>query len=203
MLKLIEKMDSLDTNQSVKSYALSISILLWKNKKKKLARRFHIIPTESLEQLEEDGKPVNTHNEPSTEEKVLQRQEIRFVQDMVATLPEKYRIPLYLYYSANMQISDIAKCMKLPEGTIKSRMRKAKALLKKKLESQGTRFPGSFIKTYTFAVPKFLFWPALQCQKEITSELKVQSSPVHHISESTMWMWTYPVHWHLTHCKSQ
>lgn len=58
-------MDSLDTNQSVKSYALSISILLWKNKKKKLARRFHIIPTESLEQLEEDGKPVNTHNEPS------------------------------------------------------------------------------------------------------------------------------------------
>lgn len=135
MLKLIEKMDSLDTNQSVKSYALSISILLWKNKKKKLARRFHIIPTESLEQLEEDGKPVNTHNEPSTEEKVLQKQEIRFVQDLVATLPEKYRIPLYLYYSANMQISEIGKCMKLPEGTIKSRMRKAKALLKKKLEA--------------------------------------------------------------------
>ena len=33
MLKLLEKLSRLDFRQNVKSYALSISILLWKNKK--------------------------------------------------------------------------------------------------------------------------------------------------------------------------
>ena len=33
MLKLLEKTKQLDIQQNVKSYALSISILLWKNKK--------------------------------------------------------------------------------------------------------------------------------------------------------------------------
>lgn len=34
MLKLLSKMRSLDLGQNVRSYALSVSILLWKNKKK-------------------------------------------------------------------------------------------------------------------------------------------------------------------------
>ena len=37
MLKLLGKRQQLDSQQNVQSYALSISILLWKNKKKKYA----------------------------------------------------------------------------------------------------------------------------------------------------------------------
>ena len=39
MLKLLEKQESLDCEQNIKSYAISISILLLKNKKRKYAVR--------------------------------------------------------------------------------------------------------------------------------------------------------------------
>lgn len=38
MLKLLDKRQQLDSQQNVQSYALSISILLWKNKKKKICK---------------------------------------------------------------------------------------------------------------------------------------------------------------------
>ncbi len=57
MLKLLEKQEKLDSGQNVKSYALSISILLWRNKKKKYLVRKNILPFRSLEEYEaENGK---------------------------------------------------------------------------------------------------------------------------------------------------
>ena len=58
MLKLLEKTKQLDIQQNVKSYALSISILLWKNKKKKYANRNRLMPMESLECMETEGNPA-------------------------------------------------------------------------------------------------------------------------------------------------
>ena len=55
MLKLLSKMRSLDLGQNVRSYALSVSILLWKNKKKKYANRNRLIPMESMDRLEAEG----------------------------------------------------------------------------------------------------------------------------------------------------
>ena len=55
----------------------------------------------------------------------------------VANLPEKFRMPIHLYYSADMSIREIAEILKVPEGTVKSRMNKAKSLLKKELEALG------------------------------------------------------------------
>ena len=47
MLKLLGKRQRLDYRQNVKSYALSISILLWRNKKKKYANRQRLISMEN------------------------------------------------------------------------------------------------------------------------------------------------------------
>ena len=49
MLKLLGKRQWLNFRQNVKSYALSVSILLWKNKKKKYANRNRLIPMESID----------------------------------------------------------------------------------------------------------------------------------------------------------
>ena len=43
---------------------------------------------------------------------------------------------VYLYYTANMKIKDIASLYKIPESTIKSRLVKAKKILKQKLEEE-------------------------------------------------------------------
>ena len=97
MLKLLEKQECLDCEQNIKSYAISISILLWKNKKRKFARRFRIIPEQSMTEWEEEFNSVDCQNN-TLEEEVIKQEEIRKVQDGVANLPEKYRICIHLFY---------------------------------------------------------------------------------------------------------
>ena len=138
MLKLLEKKKILDSAQNTKSYALSTSIYLWKNKKKKYANRMRLVPIDSMDEMSEEGYEISDHDmEVSPEHIILQQNEVDMVQGLVASLPEKYRIPIYLYYSADMQINEISKILGLPEGTVKTRMRKAKKQLKEKLEAIG------------------------------------------------------------------
>ena len=140
MLKLLEKCETLDPKQNIKSYAISISILLWKNKKRKYATRNRIAPTKSYDEYIEsvdNFEPSHENTENSPEQYVLRQSQIKEVQDCVAMLPEKYRVSIYLSFSANMGPSEIAECLHIPVGTVKSRIRKAKILLKKKLEDLG------------------------------------------------------------------
>ncbi len=138
MLKLLEKKKRLDSMQNTKSYALSTSIYLWKNKKKKYANRMRLVPIDSMDEMAEEGYEISAHDkDASPEHIVLQQDEIDMIQELVASLPEKYRIPIYLYYSADMQINELSEILRLPEGTVKSRMRKAKKQLKEKLEAIG------------------------------------------------------------------
>ncbi|MGN0351769.1 MAG: RNA polymerase sigma factor [Roseburia sp.] len=138
MLKLLEKQSKLDSMQNVRSYALSISILLWRNKKKKYSARKRILPISSLEEYVEDHEwfePEDNHKTP--EQHVLEQSEVEEVQALVAKLPEKYRIPIYLSYSADMKLDEIAECLHIPISTVKTRIRKAKILLKEQLEAIG------------------------------------------------------------------
>lgn len=69
------------------------------------------------------------------EETAIKNELISFVQDKVRELPEKYRIVVYFYYTADMKIQDIAVLCQIPESTVKSRLIKAKKILKQKIES--------------------------------------------------------------------
>ena len=95
MLKLLEKKKRLDSAQNTKSYALSTSIYLWKNKKKKYANRMRLVPMNSMDEMADEGYEVSDHgNEVSPEYIVLQKNEVDMIQRLVASLPEKYRIPI-------------------------------------------------------------------------------------------------------------
>ena len=65
---------------------------------------------------------------------LLKKEEDEFVRQKVQELPEKYRMVVYLYYSADLKIKEIAKCLHITESAVKSRLRKAKSMLKKDLE---------------------------------------------------------------------
>ena len=137
MLKLLEKQESLDCEQNIKSYAISISILLLKNKKRKYAVRNKKAVFVSLNYLaDEDGKQIRNENILTPEEQYMKKDETYLVK-LVYELPEKYKIPLYMNYSANMSAEDIAKTLDIPLGTVKTRIRKAKKMLKERLEAIG------------------------------------------------------------------
>jgi RNA polymerase sigma-70 factor (ECF subfamily) len=115
-----------------------VAILLWENKKRKYANRRRLVPVDSMEQMEEDGglDPPDD-SAASTDEHLLKEDERRAVQKTVAGLAEKYRLPIQLFYAADMSVQEIADIMRIPEGTVKSRMSKARSLLKKELEALG------------------------------------------------------------------
>lgn len=138
MLKLLEKKEHLDFRQNIKSYALSISMLLWKNKRKKYANRKRLVPMESIDRMEEEGNlAIKDLTVNSPENYMIQMDISNAVQQIVANLPEMYRMPIHLYYSANMSVQEIAQVLHIPEGTVKSRMNKARRLLKIELEVLG------------------------------------------------------------------
>ena len=89
-----------------------------------------IAATESL--IEETIENLEADTTPETE--VIQKEILRQVRKAVADLEEKYRIPVYLFYTAQMSVAEISKVLKIPEGTVKTRLYKARKLLKEKLE---------------------------------------------------------------------
>ena len=53
----------------------------------------------------------------------------------VSELPEKYRIPIVLYYSENYSTREIAQIMEIPEGRLRERMRTARKMLGRALNN--------------------------------------------------------------------
>lgn len=129
-LKAMELLGSIEAGNNPKSYLLSITIRLWKNQKRKYAWRKRIAGFSSLE---EETKETELLSGYSLEEEVLKKEQIRQLRQAVKKLDYKYRIPVYLYYMEEMPIDSIAKILKLPKGTIKSRLYKAREILKKQL----------------------------------------------------------------------
>ncbi|MDE7425268.1 MAG: RNA polymerase sigma factor [Lachnospiraceae bacterium] len=130
-LKALELGEKIDYRRNPKSYFVSIALRIWKNRKRKFAWRKRIAGTVELVEeavSEESGK------EGSAEDIVLEKEWKEEVKKAVDRLDEKYRIPVYLFYTLEFSIGQIGKIMKLPEGTVKSRLHKARKLLKQELE---------------------------------------------------------------------
>lgn len=136
-LKAMELSGRMDKKNNPKSFLLSIAIRLWKNRRRKYAWRQRIAGTESLDaKIEMSGLSGGTE-ERLPEEEILTREQSDFVRKCIAELSEKYRIPIYLYYCTEFSVKEISGCLKLPEGTVKSRLHKARTMIKERLEACG------------------------------------------------------------------
>ncbi len=139
-LKAVELGSRIDYAQNPKSYLASIALRIWKNRKRKYAWRSRIAGTQQL--IEETVQSFEQAKESSTvggaanpvEEAYLNKELQHQVREAVAKLDEKYRIPVYLYYTVQLSVADIAAVLKLPVTTVKNRLHRARKLLKHELE---------------------------------------------------------------------
>lgn len=136
-LKATELLHRIDREGNPKSYLLSIAIRLWKNRRRKFAWRKRIADMESLEQIMEKGYLPPGVAGKGPEEAVLCSEQAREVRRCVWELPENYRLCTALYYASGLSVKEIAQCLKIPAGTVKSRLNKARAIIKEKLEAAG------------------------------------------------------------------
>ena len=136
-LKAMEVLDRIQEEGNPKSYLLSIAIRLWKNGNRKMFRRNRIAPTKSTEETPVEAVAPGATEKSEVEEGMLRREEIRQVQEIMRRLPDKYRIPLCLYYGEELSVEEIAGCLQIPQGTVKSRLHKAREKMKEELEAAG------------------------------------------------------------------
>ena len=131
-LKATELGNKINYTQNPKSYLLSVALRLWKNKKRKYAWRMRIAPMHPLS--ESTGEEIEGPPDFSPEEQLLKQEETILVQQAVRHLPERLRIPVLLYYMEELPVAEIASVLKIPAGTVKSRLYQARKSLKKELE---------------------------------------------------------------------
>jgi len=126
-LKAIEQPSKLRGNP--KSFLFSTALYLWKSWKRKYARRNRLVPIIPLDET--------TVSEINIEESFMQKENLRTVRKLVEALPEKFKIPLILFYTMELSVLDISDILKLPVGTVKSRLHKARKLIEKGLVKDG------------------------------------------------------------------
>ncbi|HFF3190975.1 sigma-70 family RNA polymerase sigma factor [Bacillus cereus] len=82
----------------------------------------------------EDDFTYMESQKESVEQIVIQNAEDSRLASAVMNLPIKYREVIYLFYYEELSIKEIATVIEVKENTIKTRLKKAKELLKKGLE---------------------------------------------------------------------
>lgn len=135
-LKAMELEGKLDLDNNPRSYLLSIALRLWKNRKRKYAWRNRIAPVQSIME-EKDGEPeavFHEETEVSPEERLLDREERLAVRLAVDRLPDRLRAAVLLYYMEELPVKEIAAVMRIPAGTVLSRLYQARKILRKELE---------------------------------------------------------------------
>lgn len=58
------------------------------------------------------------------------------LRESISALPEKLRLPLLLHYLEGFPLADVARILRLPLGTVKSRLHQARSALRLQLEME-------------------------------------------------------------------
>lgn len=130
-LKMYELGPKLAIRSNPKSFLMGVALNLYRNHKRKLSVRQRIAGTD----MSSDEILDNVPDKGQRIEDMMVGGEVRsIVIQAVKRLADKYRIPVLLYYMEELSLAEIAKLLQIPENTVKTRLRRAKKILKEELE---------------------------------------------------------------------
>ncbi len=132
-LKALETEWTLDWEKNPRALFFSLAYNLWKSDRRKQARRDMIAPCSNLD----EKKEMVLYAKENIEEGYLQKELAENIRQIIDTLPDKFQVPLILFYLSDCSIEQIAMIIKKPPGTVKSRLFKGRNLIKKRLEDAG------------------------------------------------------------------
>ena len=114
ILKGYEHLDQLKDPRKLKSWMTVIT----KNEAFKIREKRTLMPGD--EKLEELLEPVQDRHDE--------------LWDVVQKLKEEYRLVTVLFYYNEMSLKEISRILEIPVGTVKSRLNRAREVLKKELD---------------------------------------------------------------------
>lgn len=134
-LKAFELSKRIAPERNPKAYLMSIAANLWRNSKSRYARRERIAPT--ISSGEEGIQLEDVRAEGDMLDGIVKEEAYTQLRKCVEQLPDKHRQVVLLFYAGELSVEDIAKVLKIPKGTVKSRLNKARTVLRKEMEAHG------------------------------------------------------------------
>ncbi|MFQ5877098.1 MAG: RNA polymerase sigma factor [Acidobacteriota bacterium] len=82
----------------------------------------------------EEISPELKDGRPSPQERAIEEDRARLLRRALDRIPGHYRTPLVLVHVEGLALEEVARVLALPEGTVKSRLFRARALLRRIIE---------------------------------------------------------------------
>lgn len=125
---------SLEINNDIrvrdtKNYLIGIASNIWRNQYRKEKRWQKIF---SKEEYDEAG----ISSEDNMLDLLIEDETSKMVMSIVNSISEKYRIVILMYYSGEMSTSEIAESLNISKGTVTSRLKRGREIIKKSLEEK-------------------------------------------------------------------
>ena len=115
------------------TWIYTIAVNLAKNEIRKKVRLRRVVSLEASAE-KETGAPLQIPDgDPVADEQVISRDISRMVQEAILRLPAKYREVLILRDIQDLSYIEIGEVLRLPGGTVRSRINRARLALKEKL----------------------------------------------------------------------
>lgn len=73
---------------------------------------------------------ASLENDPKSDDFTLKTEKQTIIHNAVNSLPDKYRIPIWLFYFAGLPTKSISKALKITDNTVRSRLSRGRTMLK-------------------------------------------------------------------------
>ncbi len=133
-LRAMELAHRIDRERSPLGFLLAIAARAHRRDGAKAARRQRIAPQAAAG---EDGEPPDAPSSFCLEDEAGDRELREAVRAEVLALPIKLREPVAMLYAGGLTVEEAARALGLPPGTVKSRLYKARKLIREGLEAKG------------------------------------------------------------------
>ena len=130
ILKVFEYPSKILEKEHPERLLFTTASYLFKSSQRKYARRMRLVPVVPIE---------NNHikDDVNIQDEVIKADIHKMLNHLINGLPEKFKIPLIFYYTLEMNVSEIAQTLKIPNGTVMSRLKRGRERVKKELMEAG------------------------------------------------------------------
>jgi len=123
-------------NKAFKSWLFKICVNQFKDNYRQIARRKKLMKDDFETTNAKDYVLAVAHSGESVEEQVEKKHIQALLISNIDKLPEKQKVPIILFYYQQLKYAEIASILRIPEGTVKSRINAAKLKLKGLMEGE-------------------------------------------------------------------
>ena len=122
------------TGSKFSTWLFTIAANLAKNEMRRRKRRRNWSSLDEMQETLKDASLQFADKKANRQEDLEREQLSGVVGDAIATLPDRYRIALVLRDIEGLAYEEIGLALKIPGGTVRSRINRARLMLKRKLE---------------------------------------------------------------------